>query len=85
MLFRSYVDTGATCSTSTAYEGRLIVSSSSVSCYVRAAGGTWSTVATASSNLPASGTAMNFCCFLTPTAAVSRALNFRKWSAWKAY
>jgi hypothetical protein len=81
----SYTDTGAACNVSTAYEIEIIAATSLVSARVRTAGGSWSTVVSTSSSLPNSATAMNACCFLNPTAANARALQFRKWAAWVQY
>jgi hypothetical protein len=81
----SYTDTTVACNVSTAYEIEIIPTTSLVSARVRTAGGSWSTAVTTSTSLPASGTAMNACCFLNPTAANARALQFRKWSAWVQY
>jgi len=81
----AYADLGVACNVDTAYQIELIPTAASVAARVRVAGGTWGSVVSSTTSLPAGATTCYAATLTNTTTASPRRIGFRAHTAYKEF
>lgn len=81
----AYADLGVACNVDTAYQIELIPTAASVAARVRVAGGTWGSVVSSTTSLPAGATTCYAAMLTNTTTATLRRIGFRAHSVYKEF